>query len=180
VTTHNETVRLASIGLGWWGNVRATGANADDSARIVSCFARTQETRGNFAEKHGCRAAGALEEIWSDPDVEGVVVATPHSVRSGVIERAAAAGKHIFVEKPLALTGTEARASAEAAEAAGVMLQVGHNKRRQIGNRLLHEMLHSGELGDLQHIEANISVPVAFNPNLPDGARTPRRFLSAA
>lgn len=154
----------------------AAGAAAGDSARIVSCYARTEETRDTFADKHGCRAIESLEEIWSDPEVEGVLIATPHSVRAELIERAAAAGKHIFVEKPLALTGAEARSSAAAAESAGLILQVGHNKRRQTGNRRLHEMLDSGELGALQYIEANISVPVAFKTDLPEWRNNPEQI----
>lgn len=176
MSTQNGPVGLASIGLGWWGNVLAAGAAAGDSARIISCFARTAETRAAFADKHGCRAVENLEEIWSDPDVEGVLIATPHSVRGELIEAAAAAGKHIFVEKPLALTGAEARTGAAAAASAGVTLQVGHNKRRQTGNRRLHEMLTSGELGELQYIEANISVPAAFNPNLPEWRKNPEQL----
>jgi predicted dehydrogenase len=161
-------VGLASIGLGWWGNVLADAASSSGKAQVVACYARTSDTREAFASKHGCRAAGSLTEIWEDPAIEGVLLATPHSVRLELITQAAAAGKHIFVEKPLALTGAEARASAQAAEQAGVTLQVGHNKRRQTGNRRLHEMLNSGELGQLQHLEANISVPVAFKPDLPE------------
>jgi predicted dehydrogenase len=169
-------VGLASIGLGWWGNVLADAAASSGKAEVVACFARTAETRDEFAAKHGCKPAGSLEEIWQDPSVEGVLMATPHAVRQELIAQAAAAGKHIFVEKPLALTGAEARASARAAEAAGVLLQVGHNKRRQTGNRRLHEMLHSGELGQLQHIEANISVPVAFKPDLPEWRKNPEQI----
>lgn len=169
-------VGLASIGLGWWGNVLAEAATSDGKAQVVACYARTQETRDAFASKHGCKAAVSLEEIWEDPAIEGVLMATPHAVRQELIAQAAAAGKHIFVEKPLALTGAEARASAAAAREAGVVLQVGHNKRRQTGNRRLHEMLESGELGQLQYIEANISVPVAFKPDLPEWRKNPEQI----
>lgn len=168
-----EPVGLASIGLGWWGNVLADGASSSGKARVIACYARTPETREAFASKHGCRAADSLDEIWDDPAIQGVLIATPHSVRNELIAESAAAGKHIFVEKPLALTGAEARAAAEAARAAGVVLQVGHNKRRQTGNRRLKEMLTSGELGQLQYIEANISVPVAFKPDLPEWRKDP-------
>lgn len=168
-----EPVGLASIGLGWWGNVLADGASATGKAQVVVCYARTPETREEFAAKHGCEAAESLDEIWSNPAVEGVLLATPHAVRQELIGQAASAGKHIFVEKPLALTGAEARAGAEAAGEAGVILQVGHNKRRQTGYRRLRAMLDSGELGRLQHIEANISVPVAFKPDLPEWRKDP-------
>jgi len=169
-------VGLASIGLGWWGNVLAEAAVSGGKARVVACFARTPETREAFAAKHGCRAAASIDEVWDDPEVEGVLLATPHAVRQELIAQAAAAGKHIFVEKPLALTGREARASAAAAEEAGVILQVGHNKRRQTANRKLKEMLDSGELGQLQHIEANISVPMAFKPDLPEWRKNPEQI----
>lgn len=171
-----QPVGLASIGLGWWGNVLADGVASSGEAQVVTCYARTPETREIFASKHGCNAAESLAEIWDDPAIEGVLMATPHAVRQELIAQAAAAGKHIFVEKPLALTGAEARASAQAAREAGVVLQVGHNKRRQTGNRRLHEMLGSGELGQLQHIEANISVPVAFKPDLPEWRKNPEQM----
>jgi predicted dehydrogenase len=169
-------VGLASIGLGWWGNVLADGIGSTGKGQVLTCYARTAETREAFAAKHGCATANDLEEIWSDDAVQGVLIATPHSVREDLIASAAKAGKHIFVEKPLALTGEEARASARAAEEAGVTLQVGHNKRRQTANRRLHEMLHAGELGQLQHIEANISVPVAFKPDLPEWRKSPEQI----
>ena len=169
-------VGLASIGLGWWGNVLAEAAQSEAEAWIVTCFARNPQAREAFASKHECRAAASIDEIWADPEVAGVLIATPHATRHELIVQAAAAGKHIFVEKPLALTGSEARASATAAQEAGVVLQVGHNKRRQTGNRKLKEMLDSGELGELQHIEANISGPIAFKPDLPDWRKDPREI----
>lgn len=171
-----QPVGLASIGLGWWGNVLADGVASTGKGQVLSCYARNPETRDAFALKHGCAAVAEPDQIWSDPAIEGVLIATPHSVRHELIARAAQAGKHIFVEKPLALTGEEARASARAAEEADVVLQVGHNKRRQTANRRLHEMLHGGELGKLQHIEANISVPVAFKPDLPDWRKNPEQI----
>ena len=168
-----DSVGLASIGLGWWGNVLADGIASTGKGQVLTCYARSAETREAFASKHGCAAAADLEEIWSDDAIDGVLIATPHSVRQDIITTAAAAGKHIFVEKPLALTGEEARASAAAAKAAGVTLQVGHNKRRQVGNRRLHDLVQSGELRQTQHIEANISVPVAFKPDLPEWRKHP-------
>ena len=171
-----DVVGLASIGLGWWGNVLADAASATGNAKVATCYARSPENRATFADKHGCSAATSLAEIWDDTDIEGVLLATPHTVRNELISAAAAAGKHVFVEKPLALTVEEAEASARAANDAGVVLQVGHNKRRQTGNRRLHEMLTSGELGELQYIEANISVPVAFKPDLPEWRKSPEQL----
>jgi predicted dehydrogenase len=166
-------VRLASIGLGWWGNVLAEAAASSGEAEIVSCFARDPDARGRFADKHGCAAVDSLDSIWSDPDVDGVLLATPHSTHATLIQEIAAAGKHAFVEKPLALTLDETRRSVDAARSAGVVLQVGYNKRRQVGNRLLHDKLTGGELGQLQSLETNLSAPLAFKPDLPQWRQTP-------
>lgn len=172
-----NAVGLASIGLEWWGNVLAEAAGSGGKAQVVACFARTPETREAFAAKHGCRASASLGEVWDDSEMEGVfLLATPHAVRQELIAQAAAAGKHVFVEKPLPLTGREARASAAAAEEAGVVLQVGHNKRRQTANRKLKRMLDSGALGQLQQIEANMSAPVAFKPDLPEWRKNPEQL----
>lgn len=164
-------VRLASIGLGWWGNMLA--AAAASSAPVAACFARSDEAREAFGAKHGADPVDRLEDIWNDPSIDGVLIATPHGVRTALIEQAAAAGKHVFVEKPLALTVAEAEASVAAAARAGIVLQVGHNKRRQTGNRRLKEAVVAGELGQVQHIETNISGPLVFKPDLPEWRTLP-------
>lgn len=155
-------VGLGSIGLGWWGKTLADAARATGEARIVSCFARGEEGREAFASQFGCRSASSLDELLSDPDVEGVLVATANLSHRGIIERAAAAGKAVFVEKPLTNTVDEGIAAVEAAEAAGVVLQVGHQRRRTAANRRIKAMLDAGELGDLEALEAVQSVPNGF------------------
>lgn len=167
-----KPVRLASIGLGWWGNTLAAAAAATEAAVVAACYARHEDARRAFADKHGCRAAGSLDEIWADPEVDGVLIATPHSTHAELIEAAAAAGKHVFVEKPITLDAASARTAMAAAAAAGVVLQVGHNKRRQGGHRFLRERLDDGTLGQVQGIETHISSPVAFKPDLPEWRQT--------
>lgn len=113
-------VGLGSIGLGWWGKVLADAAAKTGEARIVSCFARGEEGRNAFAEKYGCRAAPSLDELLADPEVEGVLVATSHGSHRALIEAAAAAGKAVFVDKPLTVSVAEGKAAIAAAEAAGI------------------------------------------------------------
>ena len=168
----NAKVRLASIGLGWWGSVLAGAVSRTDEAEVVTCFARSAESREAFAREHGCETSDSLESIWSDPEIDGVLIATPHTTHADLVEQAAAAGKNIFVEKPLTLSVDEGRRCVAAAERAGVVFQVGHNKRRQTGNRMAQQKLVSGELGQLQAIETNISVPIAFKDVLPEWRQT--------
>jgi predicted dehydrogenase len=155
-----EKAKLAAIGVGRWAGLLAAAVETSGEGEIVSCFARTEDGRKSFAEQYNCRPAGSLDELLSDPEVEGVLIATSHTSHRSLVEAAAAAGKHIFVEKPLALGTEDGLACVEAAAGAGVALQVGHQRRRGTANRRIKAMVEAGELGDLQALEANISVPM--------------------
>jgi predicted dehydrogenase len=97
------------------------------------------------------------EAVLRAPDVDAVVLATPHSQHCDQIRAAAAAGKHIFVEKPLALSLADAESAVAAAKAAGVMLCVGFNRRFLPGYKSLFKASQAGDLGRLMHVEANFS-----------------------
>lgn len=168
-----EPVGLGIVGLGWWGGVLAKGAKDGGQAEVVACFARTADSRDAFAQQHGCRVADSLDALLEDPGVEGILVATPHRTHAGIVERAAAAGKHVFVEKPLTLTVADAKRAIGAAEAAGVVLQVGQNRRRQPANRRIKELLDGGKLGTLVQLEGFHSSPGGFKPDLPAWRKDP-------
>ena len=159
----SEKVRLASLGLGWWGSLLADGADRSGVAEIVTCYARRSESREDFSRPRECRTSDSAEALLADPEVEGVIIATAHDSHRELVEMSAAAGKHIFIEKPLANTVADARACIEAAEAAGVLLQVGHQRRRQEANRRIKEMIDSGELGDIQTVTSHQSTPYGFS-----------------
>jgi predicted dehydrogenase len=162
-----DQVGLGFVGLGWFGGVLADAASATDGTEVVACFARSEATRAAFAEAHGGEAAGSLDELLGDPRIQGVVVATPHSTHVDLVEAAAAAGKHVFVEKPLALTVEGARRAIAATTSAGVALQIGHNRRRQPANRRVKAMIDGGELGTVMQLEGFHSSPGAHRPELP-------------
>lgn len=141
----------------------ADGIDAVDGAEVVACYARTEKTREAFAERRGIRSAGSFEELLEDSEVDGLLLATSHRSHGSLIEAAAAAGKHIFVEKPFTLTVDEGERAIGAAERAGVVLQVGHNKRRQPANRRLKELMTSGQLGSIVMIETHQTSRNALN-----------------
>lgn len=156
-----DKVKLGSIGVGWWAGVLATALEAGGQGELVSCYSRTAEKRDAFAQQYGCRSAGSLDEMLSDPAIEGVVIATSHTSHRELVEAAAAAGKPIFVEKPLTLGVEDGAACVAAAAAAGVALQVGHQRRRSTANRRIRHMIEIGDLGDLEALEAHLSIPSA-------------------
>lgn len=158
-----EPLRVASVGLGRWGEMLAEKA-VQAGIQIVGSFARTAETREAFAHKYGGRPAESMDELLADPEVEAVLLATPHSTHVGLVEEAADAGKHVFVDKPFTLNVADGKRAIKAAERAGVVLQVGHNRRRQPANRRIKELIDSGELGMPHYAEANLSYPKGLNP----------------
>ncbi len=162
-----EKVRLGCVGLGWWGGVLTEAAAASGAAEVVSCFARTIADRDAFAAAHGCEPAESLDTLL-ESDIDGVMIATPHSTHGDLVVRAAAAGKHVLVDKPMTLTAAEAVRATQAAADAGIVLQVGHNRRRQIPNRRIKSMIDAGELGIVQHLDATYTVPVRFKPYVPE------------
>ena len=159
-----EVVRLGLIGLGNWGHRLAGCVAAIHGADLTACFARDPDRRRAFAADVGCGAAASLDALLSDPDIDAVLIATPHSTHTELVRRAAAAGKHVMVEKPMTLRVADAAACIAAAEAAGVLLAVNHFRRRQAATRRIRELLMDGALGDLQQLEAYFSRPVGQQP----------------
>jgi predicted dehydrogenase len=154
-----KTIRAASVGLGWWGNVLAEAAARSGAVDVVRCYARTPETRTKFADQHGCTPVESLDTLLEDEEVDALLIATPHSTHRGLIEAAADAGKHVFVEKPLTLTVEDGKAAVAAARTGGIVLQVGHHRRRQPAIRRLRELVDAEQLGMIHLVESSYFVP---------------------
>ena len=154
----SDKTKVAVVGIGWWSNVLADACGRAGTLEIVNCTTRSPEKRQAFAEKYGCRQADSYEAVLADPEVEGVILTTPHSIHSDQVVAAAEAGKHVFVEKPFTLTVAGAKRAIAAAGAAGVTLQIGHHRRKSGANRRIKAMLEAGDLGLVHRYEANLSV----------------------
>jgi predicted dehydrogenase len=153
-----EPVKLASIGLGRWARVLARGAQRGDVIELVSCFSRSSESRSAFQEEFGVsRAAGSLDELLADPEVEGVLVTTPNDTHKSVILESLDAGKAVYTDKPIAHTMEDAGSIARAASAAGKPFAVGHSARRLGGHRAMKQWIETGKIGQVSLAEANFS-----------------------
>lgn len=157
-----ELTRLGFVGLGRWGQTLAAATRRSGEAEVAVGCARTGAAREQFAAEFGCPTVSDVDAVLADPAVDAVAVATPHTTHADLAVRAAQAGKHVFMEKPLALDVAGAQRAVDAAAAAGVVLQVGHNRRFQAANRRIKQMIDAGELGVVHHLEANMSAPTAF------------------
>jgi predicted dehydrogenase len=157
-----EPVRAAAVGIGWWSGVLADAIPKGTNLRLVTCATRSAEKRAAFAEKYRCRQAESFEAVLKDPEVEAVLLTTPHTLHGQQVIAAAQAGKHVFVEKPFTLTVAEGRRATEACQRSGVVLSVGHGRRRQPANRALKGLIADGAMGRVVQIEGNISSNTGF------------------
>ncbi len=156
-------LRAASIGLGWWSDELAAAIHGRSEAiGVVSCFSRSPDKRAAFADKFDTARHDSFDAVLADPEIDAVILTTPHSLHAEHVTRAAEAGKHVFVEKPLTLTAESGAAAAAACARAGVVLAVGQNRRFSAAAQALRAMLDGGEFGTLLHMEANISAPGAL------------------
>src|SRR5262245_21672499 len=118
-------LRTAIVGLGWWGKTLVDSSHRKGDVEFVVGATRTRSTAEEFGRERGIKLVETYDAVLADPAVEAVVLATPHSQHGEQVRRAAAAGKHVFTEKPFTLTTRDAQAAIEAARKAGVVLAVG-------------------------------------------------------
>src|SRR5262245_26444421 len=143
--------------MGWWSDVLADAIKRSDMLQLAACFTRSEDKRRAFAAKYGCRAAARYEEILADPSIEAIVNTTPNSVHLETTRAAAEAGKHVFLDKPIANTVAEGRAIAEACAKAGVVLALGYQRRRESHFRWIKAEIEAKRFGKLVQAECNIS-----------------------
>jgi predicted dehydrogenase len=141
-------VRAAIVGLGRWGRSLVASVQGKSSdIRFVVAHTRTRATAEDFCRDQGLPFADSYEQVLADPQVDAVVLATPHSLHERQTLAAAAAGKHIHVEKPITLTRASADAAVAAARKAGVVLAVGYCRRFHPCVVELRQRLRDGRLG---------------------------------
>ena len=162
-STSAGPLRAAIIGLGTWGqNLVRSVKGHGEVIRFTAGATRTPDRARAFAEEHRIPMLASYEAVLAEPDVEAVVLATPHSMHSAQIIAAAEAGKHVFCEKPLGLTAQASQAAVRACAEHGVTLGVGYNWRFQPALQEIRRMLDDGRLGKLLHIEGNFNGPSAY------------------
>lgn len=149
-------LRAGIVGLGWWGRTIVTTLAGSEIARITTAT-DIDPRAAAFAGANGLAFADDFEALLADPAIDAVILCTPHSLHATQIMAAAAAGKHVFCEKPLCLTLADAVASIAACNRAGVTLGLGHERRFEPPMIELRRLITSGALGTPLQIEANFS-----------------------
>jgi predicted dehydrogenase len=152
-----EPVRVGCLGMGWWSDVLADAIKRSEKLSIAACYSRSEQKRSAFAAKYGCPAAPSYEAILADGSIEAIINTTPNNVHLETTRAAAQAGKHVFLDKPIANTITDGRSIVEACRGAGVVLALGYQRRRESHFRWIRSQIDAGAFGRLVNAEANIS-----------------------
>ena len=153
----NEPLRVASIGMGWWSDVLADAIQRSGKLEIVGCYTRSEDKRLAFARKYGCKPYSRYEAILEDRSIAAIINTTPNNVHKETTLAAARAGKHVFLDKPIANTVADGRAITEACKQAGVVLALGYQRRKESHFRWIRRQIDAGAFGKLVNAEANIS-----------------------
>ena len=151
------TIKMAVLGMGRIARTRLLpGLDKAEEAVLWSVLSRDAERGQASAAKH--KALGPtpaftdLDALLADPELDAVIIASPDRVHVDQVVRAAAAGKHVLTEKPMAVSVAECDRMIAACDAAGVRLGVAYHMRWHAGHRLLHERVRAGDFGDIRHV----------------------------
>jgi predicted dehydrogenase len=151
-----QPVKVGVVGLGYWGPNLARNFAAIDGCELAWLCEASEQVRAKLATAFpGVRATGAIEDLLGDPALDAVVLATPVPTHAELATRVLEAGKHCFVEKPLATTAADAQRAVEAAAASGRILMVGHLLEYHPAVTRLKRLLDEGELGSLYYVYGN-------------------------
>ena len=150
-------IKAAMVGLGWWGRHLVKSVAGSDSIEIVRLTSRNPEGHRDYSEEIGIPLAAGYRDVLEDSEVDAVILCTPHSQHEEQVLAAVEHGKQIFCEKPLSLTRASIERMLEAVNGAGLVLGVGHERRYESTMEAIAEIVASGEMGTLMHVEANFS-----------------------
>jgi len=153
----DKPLRVACIGMGWWSDVLADAMKRSNQFEIAACYTRSDEKRKAFASKYGCKPAASYDDILNDRGIDAVINTTPNNVHLETTRAAAQAGKHVFLDKPIANTIADGRAITEACRKARVVLALGYQRRKESHFRWVRRQIDDGVFGKLVNAEANIS-----------------------
>jgi len=135
-----------------------------DGAAVRAVYDPDATAAARVAAATGARIAGSLADVVNSDSVGAVVVASPNAFHRAAVEAAAAAGKHIFCEKPIATNLRDARAMIDAAARAGVLLQIGFHHRFTSEHRLVRRLLDAGVIGAVRTFHVEHSEPLDLVP----------------
>ncbi|NHI15635.1 Gfo/Idh/MocA family protein [Microbacterium excoecariae] len=164
--TGEPALRWGVVGPGGIAGAFVSALHAHTAQRAVAVSSRSAERAGSFADQHGiAHRLTSLDELVAHPEVDVVYVATPQSEHLAVGLAAIAAGKHVLIEKPLAMNAAEARQLQAAAASAGVLLMEAMWTRYLPQTSIIRQLLADGALGEIRTVLADHGQAIPADPS---------------
>ncbi len=155
-------LKAAIYGMGRWGGRLIDSVKDSQKIRLVKGVTRNPAAHRELAAKTGLQLSESYSDVLRDPQIDAVVLATPHSHHFEQIVQAAKAGKHVYVEKPFTLTRDTARQAVDAVKAAGITLSIGFNRRQAPAFLEMKRRIQAGDIGKVLHMEAHQAGPTVY------------------
>lgn len=182
-----QPLNIGLIGTGYMGKAHAIALHAAPRVFVLSAHPVCEmlaevdaELAARKAQELGfARSTGNWRSLVADPTIDVVDICAPNFLHQEMALAAIAHGKHVYAEKPLALSAAAAREMADAAERAGVRTLVGFNYLRNPATQLAREIIASGEIGELVHFRGRHNEDYLADPEMPHGWRTRRATAGA-
>jgi predicted dehydrogenase len=147
-----QIVHIAQVGFGYWGPNLARNFSQAPNAELTYVVDASPDARARAQRLYACQTTPFFTEVLADPKVDAVALATPARSHFEMAQAALQAGKHLFVEKPLAMSVAEARTLVDLADARGLILMVGHVFEYNPAVRYIKHAMQAGELGDIYYL----------------------------
>ena len=156
-------INAVMVGLGWWGKHSIEAVkDKSEKIKIIGACSKNSEQHSAYLKKNDLIIYQTYEDALKDKSVDAVILTTPHTTHTEQIIAAANHNKHVFVEKPMTLTKSDAIMCVEALKNKNLKLGIGFSRRFQPAYIDLLKMINDGEIGDLLHIEGEQSGPSAY------------------
>ena len=155
-----QALRVAVIGYGWWGKTIVATLQSSPLLKVEMVIEQEEVPRlaaQALGATQDFTVSSMFEDAIANPNVEAVVLCTPHKLHAAQIAAAAKAGKHVFCEKPLCLSFADAVQAVAACKAANVQLGIGHERRFEPAIIELRRRIANGDLGTILQIEGKFS-----------------------
>lgn len=150
-------VPIGMVGVGNFGRWRRDRLRQTGRFRLVACYDRNPEALAAATQQEGCEPSASYDALTARTDIAGIVISTGADTHADLAIRAARAGKHVFVEKPLCTTADELQALLATADSTGVCMGMGHVYPNTVHDHVLRQCLDDGRIGTVTAISMNTS-----------------------
>ena len=156
-------IKAASVGLGWWSDELAKSIQGKSKKiKIVSCYSKTKQKMINFSKKYKTNYHNSYNSLIKDPNIDAIILTTPHSLHARHTILALKNNKHVFVEKPMATKYLDAKKMYLTAKKYKKILSVGQNRRFSSVYNYINNLNLKNKIGKILHIDANFSAAGAM------------------